>query len=167
MESVKSYITRGYWRSVLLPVLFTIPLSLVIVITQYDPTHKSYWLTSKTAIPFSLILVLVNFVVIMLMLLTIFTNRFAFVRRSLTLSALSWFTPLMLWCSYLFYLEVSAYTCVITAPYVLASVITFWKFRKRIANSPQLHPLEVMTKENRKIRIGSNSDGMPGGGDMT
>ncbi len=126
-----------YTRSVIYPSLI-----LLLVVTVFsiiiNRDYKSEWLTREAAIEMDIIAALVYSLLICLLALTVFLNRYESVRSNTYLSALSWFlAPGALICS-MFGKAINHYFAVGT-PYEIEFAIAFnlpfaigliWGFRR-------------------------------------
>jgi hypothetical protein len=134
-------IAKFYTRSVVYPGLFFIPcITLFSLIDSRN--YKSEWLTSASVVQMTFVAALVYWILICILALTIFLNRFEQIRSSLVLSGLSWFLlPAGFIClvtgkAINEYLTVGTtgeiiYALLFNLPFVTGLVWGFWKFRTK------------------------------------
>jgi hypothetical protein len=160
MESLQTTLLRFYIRQVLLSCGFSLMLTFLFVFavvfvrtTDWDLNFTILYVSLIVALGFSALS------------LTLFLNMLESIRNHVLLSGIAWMGLPMLLLVYVICLVPELISLISTIPYMFGLATTFWRFRKTFANSSNRKRLEIVTKENRTIRTGSNSDGMPGGGD--
>lgn len=148
---------RGYFFSAVAPALCAIIGSAIYGWVDYDPDYKSEWLTADSSFVFSIVPAVFNGLFLCLLAFSIFLNRLDKISNHFIWSALSWFLLPTSWIFYLLMRDQGVFILLNTLPYLIGLSLSFWRFRKHIAKS-KCPPLEIITKENRKINTGSSVD---------
>jgi uncharacterized membrane protein YhaH (DUF805 family) len=91
-ETIVSFMTLPelYRRSVVYPAIILLPVSIVIAFIE-NHNYKSEWLTSESVIGMTIMVAFIYCLIVCILALTIFLNRYRKIRSNLFLSALSWF----------------------------------------------------------------------------
>ena len=132
-------LTRIYRRSVVYPGI--IEVGFIIAYPPIDRDYKSEWMTSESLSELAFIPALVYWVLICLLALPIFLNRYPRVSSDNILSVLSWFLlPGGFICALLIKVVTKysnagsiyeiAYTITYNLPFVAGLIWGFWKYRR-------------------------------------
>lgn len=154
---------RGYLFSAVVPAFCAIIFSAIYGWTDFDSTGPTNCLTDDSSLAISILPAIYNALIICLLSILILLNRLDKISTPFTLSAISWLVLPGIWICYLLVRELSVFTLINTVPYLVGSLYSFSSFRKTVVNSSKRKSLEIITRENRKIRYGSNSDSTPSG----
>lgn len=138
-------LTRYYKKSILTTSVITLGCNLVYFFIYDAFSHyKREWLTTGSFFPIMFLMALVNSVIIGLLSLTIFLNRYPAIRNIPALSALAWFLLPMAWIgaillkskSELFNFSYGVdsqgiFVMLNTIPYIAGSIWAFIQFRRK------------------------------------
>ncbi len=138
---------KYYKDAVLIPSLSVIVTYIIFAIFHkiFSQVYESEWLTDEAILLTSFWLVILNALLISVLSVTIFLNKYNEIKANFFLSLLSWFVIPMIWILYILITHfhyVKAYSHYFnsenifvffnTLPYILGLLLAFIKFRRKI-----------------------------------
>jgi hypothetical protein len=136
--TLSGYYKKAIFYPSIIIILFTIVFS---IIDNYD--YKSEWLTADSAISLSILTALFYCLIVSLLSLTIFLNKFKKIKESKTLTFLCWFLLPFGFITIVFIHEINfklkyqekfgddfVYVIILNIPFVLGIIWSYLKYRK-------------------------------------
>ncbi len=138
---------KYYKDAVLIPSLSVIVTYIIFAIFHkiFSQVYENEWLTDEAILLTSFWLVILNALLISVLSVTIFLNKYNEIKANFFLSLLSWFVIPMIWILYIlithfYYVKTyshyfnseSIFVFFNTLPYILGLLLAFIKFRRKI-----------------------------------